>query len=205
MAMFLHLLSQYGYIALFFLIFLAGTYVPVPGGVILVAVGVLSHHEHYFTLTLSFIVALSGSLVDDAVTYSITRWFGKKEQYLEFVNKNRYAGFIEKHFKTRPGIVVAISRFIGFTSMPVNALAGLTRMNLFKFFGAAAFGEGICIAAYLLIGYTIGTPWAHDIHTALVVLTYLIAISSIISLILFFISESRKSTSNSTGPISEQK
>ncbi|MDB5265670.1 MAG: hypothetical protein JWM39_383 [Parcubacteria group bacterium] len=194
MAMFLQLLSQYGYVALFIFVLLGGTYVPVPAGVMLIAVGVLSHHHHFFTLTLSFIVALLASLVDDAITYGITRWVGKKEKYLEFVNKNRYAGVIERNFRKHPTLVVAVSRFIGFTSMPVNALAGLTRMNLFKFFGAAAAGESICVVAYLAIGYTIGTPWSHDIHTALVALTYLIAISSVISLVFFFISESKKST-----------
>ncbi|MDB5237250.1 MAG: DedA family protein [Parcubacteria group bacterium] len=197
MPLFLHLLSQYGYLALFFLVFIGGTYVPVPAGVILVAVGVLSHHQHYFTLTLSFLVALAGSLADDGFTYSVSRWVGKKEKYLEFVNKNRYAGFIQEQFKKRPIIVVAASRFIGFTGMPVNALAGLTRMPIPMFLLAAGFGDGICIAAYLGIGYTVGTPWAHDIHTALVVLTYLVAISSIISLVFFFISQARKSTSNS--------
>lgn len=205
MALFLHLLSQYGYIALFFLIFLAGTYVPVPGGVILIAVGVLSHHHHFFTLTLSFIVALSASLVDDAVAYAISGWLGKQEQYRAFVQQNRYAGFIERNFKVRPGIVVMLSRFVGFASMPVNVLAGLTRMNLFKYFGAAAFGESICVIAYLAIGYTVGTPWAHDIHTALVVLTYLIAASSVVSLIFFFITQSRKSTSNSNDTIPDEK
>jgi membrane protein DedA with SNARE-associated domain len=196
MGLFLHLLSQYGYFALFFLVLIGGTYVPIPAGVILIAVGVLSHHHHYFTLTLSFLVALAGSLTDDAIIYSISRWVGKKDAYTTFARENKYASFIEKHFKVRPGIVVAGSRFVGFASMPVNALAGLTRMSIPKFIIATAFGDGVCIAAYLAIGYSVGTPWAHDIHTAFVVLTYLIAISSIASLVFFFISHQGKSTSN---------
>ncbi len=198
MELFLHLLSQYGYFALFAFVLLAGAYIPVPAGIILVAVGVLSHHHMYFTLTLSFIVALSASLVIDVATYFITHRAGKRERYLEFVRKNRYADLIERNFKKRPGMVVAASRFIGFTTLPVNMLAGLTHMSLFKYLVTAAVGEGICVIAYLAIGYTVGTPWAHDIHTALVVLTYLIAISTIVSLIIFFISQARKSTSNST-------
>ncbi|HEV7121612.1 MAG TPA: VTT domain-containing protein [Candidatus Paceibacterota bacterium] len=192
MALFLHLLAQYGYLALFFLVLIGGTYVPIPAGVILVAVGVLSHHHHYFILTLSFLVALAGSLTDDGLTYAFARWVGKKEKYLAFARSNRYAGYIEEQFGKHPALVVAASRFIGFASMPVNALAGLTRMDIFEFLFAAGIGDGICIAAYLAIGYTVGSPWAHDIHTALVVLTYLIAISSIVSLVFFFISHSRK-------------
>ena len=201
MGLFLNLLSQYGYFALYFLVLIGGTYVPIPAGVILIAVGVLSHHHHYFILTFSFLVALAGSLTDDSLTYAFARWIGKKERYLSFVKSNRYAGYIEEQFKRRPTLVVAASRFIGFSSMPVNILAGLTRMNPAAFLLAAAFGDGICIAAYLAIGFTIGTPWAHDIHTTLVVLTYLVAISSIISLVFFFISEVRKSTSNTTDSV----
>ncbi len=196
MGLFLHLLSQYGYLALFFLVLIGGTYVPIPAGVILIAVGVLSHHHHYFTLTLSFLVALAGSLMDDAIIYSVSRWVGKKDVYTKFARENKYASLVERQFKIRPGMVVAGSRFVGFASMPVNALAGLTRMPILKFIVTAAWGDGVCIAAYLAIGYTVGTPWAHDIHTAFVVLTYLIAISSIVSLVFFFISQSRKSTSN---------
>jgi membrane protein DedA with SNARE-associated domain len=201
MGLFLHLLSQYGYFALFFLVLIGGTYVPIPAGVILIAVGALSHHHHYFILTFSFLVALAGSLADDGLTYIFARWIGKKEKYVAFASSNRYAGYIEEQFNKRPALVVAASRFIGFASMPVNMLAGLARMNPFAFVFAAAIGDGVCIAAYLAIGFTVGTPWAHDIHTTLVVLTYLIAISSIVSLVFFFISKVRKSTSNTTGPV----
>lgn len=197
MWLFLHLLSQYGYVALFCIVLVGGTYVPIPAGVILVAVGALSHHHHFFTLTLSFLVALAGSLTDDALTYGVTRWIGKKEKYQRFVDRAPYIGFIQEEFKKRPALVVAASRFVGFTGMPVNALAGLTRMPLIKFIPAAAFGDGICIAIYLAIGFTLGTPFAHDLKTALTVVTWIIVIGSLLSLGFFFISRARKSSSNS--------
>ncbi len=194
MALFLQLLSHYGYFAIFLFVLLSGIYVPIPAGIILIAVGILSHHHHYFTLPAVFVVALLASLVADLITYTVTRWVGKKDRYLAFVRKNRYAALIEKNFKKRPGAVVAASRFVGVTTLPVNALAGLTHLSLFTFLGAASLGESVCVIAYLALGYTIGTPWAHDIRTAITVLTYLIVIGSLLSLVFFFISHLKKSS-----------
>lgn len=197
-ALVLHLLSQYGYFALYFLMLIGGTYIPIPTGILLIAVGALSHHHHFFNLTLSFLVALAASITNNIIAYTITRRIGTTDAYTEFVRKNRFAGYIEKEFKRRPRVVIFVSRFVGFTILPVNSLAGLTGIPLFQFISVAAIADGLCIAAYLAAGYGIGLAWAHDIHTALHVIEYLFGAVAILYLLFFFISKIMKSTSKST-------
>jgi membrane protein DedA with SNARE-associated domain len=192
MTLFLGLLSHYGYVALFFLVLLGGTYIPIPGGFALIAAGALSHH-HYFSLTISFIVALSASVLEDVITYAITRWIGESRKWITFVEKNRYAGYIERSFKKRPRIAVVVSRFVGFTGMPVNALAGLSRMPLWEFIAFDALGNSICTALYLGAGYVLGLAWANDVQAAARDLSILFVIGTLAYLLFFFISYVRKS------------
>lgn len=200
MALFLALLAQYGYVALFFLVLAGGTYLPVPAGVILVAAGALSHH-HYFDLTLSFLVALAASMTDDIIIYTISRKIGKQDWYGRFVETNTYATFIERSFAKRPLLVVGLSRFVGFAHMPVTVLAGLSRMPAWKYLLAVLPGNAICAAFYLGIGYTLGLAWAHDVQTTIRVMTWLVVVATLGYLGFFFISREKKKGQN---PISTE-
>lgn len=195
MPLFLTLLTHYGYVALFFLVLAAGTYLPVPAGVVLIAVGALSHH-HFFDLTLSFLVAFAASMTDDILIYTASRKIGKQEWCIRFVETNRYAAFIERWFGKRPILVVALSRFVGFAHMPVTVLAGLSRMPLWRYLLAAFPGNAICAAFYLAIGYTLGLAWAHDVQTTIRVITWFVALATLGYLWFFFISREKKKGSN---------
>lgn len=203
MALFLTLLTQYGYVALFFLVLAAGTYLPVPAGVVLVAVGALSHH-HYFDLPLSFLVAFAASTTDDLIIYAASRKIGKQDWYARFVENNRYASYIEEWFRKRPMLAVALSRFVGFAHMPVTVLAGLSHMPLWRYLLAAFPGNAICVVFYLAIGYTLGLAWAHDVQTTIRVVTWLVAVATLGYLWFFFISREKRKGANQMSIASEE-
>lgn len=195
MDLFLTLLSQYGYLALFCIVLVSGMYVPIPAGIVLIAVGAFSHH-HYFSLGLSFLVALVASMVGDLLVYTGSRKVGTQEWCSRFMETNQYAGFIEQSFKRRPMLAVALSRFLGFAHLPMSMLAGLSRMPVWKYALAAFPGNALCIAFYLIIGYTLGLAVAHDVHAAMRVIGIVVMIGVLGYLGFFFISRRQKKGAN---------
>lgn len=176
---FLPFLSSYGYIALFILVLVGGTYVPIPAGAVLMFVGAISHH-HPVHLAISFCVALAASITDDLIIYSIARKLGRKAGYERFLEKHQHAQKLEDSMLKYPELAILGSRFIGFVSMPVNALAGLSRMKLRTFIPLAALGDAICIVLYLAAGYLIGNAWEKDARIAEMLISAILVLFAVI-------------------------
>ena len=189
MELFLHLLSQYGYVAFFFMVLLGGTYVPmIPAGLVVIAVGALSH-SHYFQLAPAFLVAVAANVLNNTLVYSVSRWVGDTEWCRKFLVTNRYAARIETEFLKRPYIVVFVSRFFGFLNMPVSILSGVSKFPLVPFVFIATTGDAICIGLYLAAGYVLGLAWAAHIHATVSAVTSLVALGAIVYLVFFFITK----------------
>lgn len=161
----LSFLADYGYLALFFLILIGGTYVPIPAGLILIVVGALSHHR-MLHLIISFVIAVAASLTDDLIVYSIARRIGEKDVYERFIEKNRYARKFEGFTNRHPELAILSSRFIGVLAVPVNAFAGLGKLPLSTFIPLSLLGDSICVLIYLGVGYYLGAAWQTDAKLA---------------------------------------
>lgn len=191
MELILGFLSEYGYLALFFLLLLSGTYVPIPAGIILIFIGAFSHGRPLH-LIISFSIAVIASLISTLSVYAIGRKLGQKDVYDRFVNRNRIGVRLEKFMTRHPRAAILVSRFIGFASMPVNAMAGSMQINLRTFIPYAVLGEALCTIAYLAAGYFIGANWETDAKTAGRIISGIFLGIGFVSLAWFYISHRRK-------------
>jgi membrane protein DedA with SNARE-associated domain len=158
----------YGYVALFFLILISGTYAPIPGGLILVAVGAFAH-EGYLNIFLAFFAALFGSITSDVIIFYVARRFGRHMAYKKYVENHAFAKRIETFAHEYPKTAIFVSRFIGLTSTPINAIMGLSQTRLRTFLSMDALGNAICTAVYLGVGYLIGMTAAQGAHFTIIV------------------------------------
>jgi membrane protein DedA with SNARE-associated domain len=157
----LHYFPTYGYVALFFIILLAGTYIPIPGGLVLIAVGAFGH-QGYLNIFYAFFAAVSGSISSDTITFYIARRFGKHKGYKKYVANHKFAKRIEAFAQKYPKMTIIVSRFIGFATTPVDALMGLSQVRLSTFISMDAIGNALCTTIYLSIGYIIGITAAQS-------------------------------------------
>jgi membrane protein DedA with SNARE-associated domain len=171
----------YGYFVLFFSMLVVGSYIPVPGGIVLIAVGAFARDGH-FNIVLAFFAALAGSVASDAITFYIVRRVGRNNAYKKYVENHKFAQKIEEYAKKYPKSSIIISRFIGFTTAPVDAIMGLSQIRMSTFVSMDAIGNAICTFIYLAVGYLIGIRASQTTHV-----TTLISISFGVIVALYFL------------------
>lgn len=184
----LSFLADYGYLALFFLVLIGGTYVPIPAGLILIVVGALSHHR-MLHLIISFVIAVGASLADDLIVYSIARRIGEKDVYERFIEKSRYARKFEGFTKRHPELAILSSRFIGVLAVPVNAFAGLGKLPLSTFVPLSILGDSICVFIYLAVGYYVGAAWQTDAKMAGRIVSGIFVFLTLILVLVFYFAQ----------------
>ncbi len=178
--------SSLGYIGIFVMTFLEGTFVPIPSEITLIPAGYLivkGEFNFWITLFFSIIGTIGGALLN----YFIAYYFGRKiiikyGKYFLLDDKKlkRIESFFEKHgpFSAFIGrIIPGVKHFISFP-------AGLARMNIKLFCLYSALGGGIWVTIILLLGVFIGDnadKIKHHIH----ILTIGIIVISIAFTILY--------------------
>lgn len=150
--------SQFGYLGIFFMMFLESTVFPLPSELVLIPAGYLAYRGE-MNPVLVILCGIAGSLAGALFNYYLSLWLGRKflRRYGKyfFVTHNtldKIDSFFEKHghISTFTGrLIPGVRHFI---SIP----AGLAKMDLALFSFYTTAGSTIWVVILTLLGYFIG-------------------------------------------------
>jgi membrane protein DedA with SNARE-associated domain len=154
-----HLLSQYGYAAVFILVAAESLGIPLPGETILIAAGIYAGSTHRLSVWLIFAVAASAAIIGDNIGF----WIGDKGGYRLLRRYGRYIRIDTTKIKigrlifARHGPkVVFFGRFVSVLRTYAAFLAGTLKMRWRKFLFWNASGGIVWAAIYSFAPYAIG-------------------------------------------------
>ncbi len=148
------LMSQYGYFAIFGLMLLEGSSLPIPSEVVLPLAGVLVAH-HTLRLAPTYAAALLGSISGLAIDYYIGYFLGKDVIYRHLhifrITKAQLDSFDEWFAKN--GIAaVFFTRFIPVLRTIMSLPAGFAKMPQKEFYAYSTLGTGIYDIVLIVFG-----------------------------------------------------
>jgi membrane-associated protein len=158
-------LQEYGYPALWLVVFVASVGAPLPIVLVLLAAGAFAELGDYNVLLL-VLIAASAAVCGDNVGYFIGRRWGTK--LLDWLEQTRVFRVLSPqvvarsraYFKLRGGWAIFLSRFL-FSGLGgvINLLAGADPFPYRRFLLLDAGGELIGAGSSLLLGYLFGASW----------------------------------------------
>jgi membrane-associated protein len=153
-------LHKYGYPILWLIIFIAAVGLPLPAGLVLLAVGAFAAHG-YFNIALLIGMTITASSCGDNMGYFIGRCWGSKT--LDWLGQPRRLQLISArtltrsrhYFKCKGGWAIFFSRFL-FSALGgvMNLLAGAERYPYRHFLLYDVTGETLGTVIPLSLGYT---------------------------------------------------
>jgi len=158
-------LQQYGYPALWLIVFVAAAGVPVSGSLLLFAAGAFAALGDLNILIL-FPVALSAAVMGDNLGYLIGRrvgtaiivWLERQKRIRWITPQNMARG--RAYFRRRTAWAIFITRFlIVVLGGPINILAGIERYRYRYFLFWDVFGQTISVIMSLGLGYAFAASW----------------------------------------------
>lgn len=158
-------LQEFGYPALWLVVFVASIGAPLPIGLILLAAGAFAALGD-FNMLLLMLVATSASVCGDNVGYFIGwRWGSKVVDWLERSAMQRFiapqlVARGREYFRRRGGWAIFLSRFlVSALGSVINLLAGADPYPYRRFLLYDACGDTIGVATSLVLGYICGASW----------------------------------------------
>ncbi len=149
------MVSSYGYAAIFGLMALEGSSLPVPSEAVLPLAGGLAA-TGLLNFWMAFAAALLGSILGLAVDYYIGYFVGKDIVYKHIklfrVKRSTLEDF-DSWFNRNRVAVVFLSRFVPVLRTLMSFPAGFARMDKKTFFAYSIAGTGIWDMALMAIGY----------------------------------------------------
>jgi membrane protein DedA with SNARE-associated domain len=158
-----HLLTTYGYYALFAVVAAESLGIPVPGETMLIAAGTYAGTTHKLSIWVIFFVAAAAAIIGDNIGflighkggYRLVRRYGALVRFDE--SKVKVARYI---FDRHGGKVVFFGRFVSILRTYAAFLAGTIRMRWPKFLVYNASGGVLWAAVYAFASYTVGKTLA---------------------------------------------
>jgi membrane protein DedA with SNARE-associated domain len=154
-----HILSTYGYGAVFGMVAVESLGIPLPGETTLIAAALYSGATGHLAIWLVILVAAAGAIVGDNIGFAIGRWGG-------FALLRRYGSklHVDKRrlklgqyvFRRHGGKVVFFGRFVSILRTYAAFLAGTNRMGWPRFLAFNAGGGCVWATAYGLAYYFFG-------------------------------------------------
>jgi membrane-associated protein len=161
----LHWLHEYGYPVLWLTIFIAAIGIPLPVGLLLLAVGAFAGYGD-FNIVLLIGITITASSCGDNVGYFIGRRWGSRA--LNWLVKPRRLHPVSSraitkahlYFKRRGGWAIFFSRFL-FSALGsmMNLTAGAERYPYRRFLLYDVTGEALGAVIPLSLGYALGACW----------------------------------------------
>ncbi|MCL4404629.1 MAG: DedA family protein [Candidatus Marsarchaeota archaeon] len=148
------LMAEYGYLAIFGLMLLEGSSLPVPSEVVLPLAGVLVA-QHTLSLAPAYLAALLGSIAGLAIDYYIGYFLGKDVVYKHlsiFHIKKESLDAFDRWFEKNGVASVFFTRFIPVLRTLMSFPAGFARMSQKKFYAYSILGTGIYDIVLILFG-----------------------------------------------------
>ena len=167
----MNIILEYGYLAVFLLMFIENIFPPIPSEIILGFVGYLIMSGYYDYLGM-YAVAICGSYLGSYIFYFIGLLFDEKR--LSSLLKTKwfsYLGFrqnsIQKSntwFLRYGHYIVFYGRFIPMMRSLVSIPAGMNHMSFIKFSFYSLFGIMIWDGVLILIGIYLGVYWQNIVY-----------------------------------------
>lgn len=176
----LNMFGHWAYFIVFVIIFLETALVLtpfLPGDSLLFAAGALAGIGAWNIWILFFLLSLA-AVIGDSVNYSIGKFIGPKVFKYEgkLLNKEhleRTHKFFEKH----GGKTIILARFIPIIRTFAPFLAGVGRMNYFKFLSYNVIGGFLWVGLFLWTGYFFGNiPFVKEHFTYVIIAIIIISL-----------------------------
>ncbi len=159
-----HLVSQYGYWAVFVLVAAESLGVPLPGETILIAAGTYAGHTHRLSVWVIFVAAASAAIIGNNIGY----WIGIKGGYPLLRRYGHYLHISDANIKVgryvfdnHGGSVVFFGRFVAILRTYAAFLAGTNRMPWREFLPFNAAGAIVWAALFSFGSYSFGNTLRH--------------------------------------------
>jgi membrane-associated protein len=164
-AFFISALQQYGYPALWLIVFVAAVGAPISGNLLLYAAGAFVAFGD-FNIFILFPVALSAAVLGDNLGYFIGRGVGtpllswlESQKRFQFISPRTLTRGRE-YFRRKTAWAIFISRFfIVALGGPINLLAGIEQYPFRKFLFWDISGQILGAAIPLTLGYIFAESW----------------------------------------------
>lgn len=154
-----HLITTYGYLALFVLVAAESLGIPLPGETTLILVGAYAGSTHRLSPWVIFAVASAAAIIGDNIGY----WIGNKGGYRLARRYRPKVRFDERKLKVARYLfdrygsaVVFFGRFVAILRTYAAFMAGTSRMRWGRFLPANAAGGIAWAGAYTLASYLAG-------------------------------------------------
>jgi membrane-associated protein len=164
-AFYISALQQYGYLALWLIVFVAAAGAPISGSLLLFAAGAFSALGD-LNIFILFPVALSAAVLGDNLGYFIGRrvgmplltWLERQKRFRWISPEALERGRV--YFRRRAGWAIFITRFlIVVLGGPINLLAGLEQYPYRNFLFWDVSGQILGAIIPLGLGYIFATSW----------------------------------------------
>lgn len=164
----LHIIEQFGYFGVFFLILIENVFPPIPSEVILLISGFFSS---YTSLSVFYMILAStlGSFLGAIILYYIGKIFNK-ERLKKIVNgrlgkilflKENDIDKADEWFDNKGNKSVFFCRFVPIVRSLISIPAGMSEMPMGKFIIYTICGSMIWNTVLICLGYRLGSNWEH--------------------------------------------
>ncbi len=154
-----HFLDTFGYIAVFVFIGIESTGIPFPGETMLVAASVYAAQGCSLQEPWVIVACILGATTGDNLGFWVGRTGGRGlvTKYGKYVRVNeKHLDHAERYFRKYGGATVFFGRFLAILRAWAAFLAGVNRMNPWRFFLYNAGGAILWSTTFGLLGYELG-------------------------------------------------
>ena len=164
----LHIIEQFGYLGVFFLILIENVFPPIPSEVILLFSGFFSTYTNLSVLYM-IVASTFGSLLGAIILYYIGKIFNK-ERLKKIVNgrlgkilflKEKDIDKADEWFDNKGNKSVFFCRFVPIVRSLISIPAGMSEMPMLKFIIYTVCGSMIWNTVLICLGYKLSDNWEY--------------------------------------------
>lgn len=164
----LHIIEQFGYFGVFFLILIENVFPPIPSEVILLFSGFFSTYANLSVLYM-IVASTLGSFLGAIILYYIGKIFNK-ERLKKIVNgrfgkilflKEKDIDKADEWFDNKGNKSVFFCRFVPIVRSLISIPAGMSEMPMGKFIIYTICGSMIWNTVLICLGYRLGSNWEY--------------------------------------------
>ena len=179
-----HFFTHHGLPLLFLVVLLESFGIPLPGETALIAFGVLASEGHY-SIVAVIVLASAAAIIGDNLGYWLIGRIGGRALFRRWKWLNAYADRVlpraEHIMQRHGGKTVFFGRFVSVLRYTVAWIAGLARMDWWKFLfwnaaGGIVWATGVGLIAYYAGGAAADAIQRYGIFAAIVVVVALVGV-----------------------------
>ena len=157
--MIVELVSQFGYLGIFLMMFLESTFFPFPSEVAMIPAGYLAFKGE-MNMLLAIVAGVAGSLGGALFNYYLAKRYGRKGvlafgKYFFFTEEKLQK--MEAFFVKHGSFSTFVSRLIPGVRQLISLPAGLSKMPLSPFALYTTLGAGIWVVILVILGFYLGS------------------------------------------------